>query len=692
MDQAVSLLSSFWWILPLVAVIIGYRLVMRLFGMIMIPDDSIGLVTKKFVLVGANRELPPGKIIALKGEAGLQAYTLAPGIKFGFWPWQYSIEIKPFFVVPNGKIGIIESSDGHPMPDGRILGRQVACDNFQDAVAFLNNGGERGVQMAIIPPGTWRINTLIFTPRIADMTVVPQGKIGIVEARDGKPLSGGRIIGRYVECDSFQDAQAFMTNGGERGPQMRIIPQGQYRINPMLFDVKLDDVTDVPDNMIGVVTTRDGQPLETGDIAGKKIDGHEMYQNPQAFVDNGGFKGLQEQVLLSGRYFINTRFATVQMVDMTKVPIAHVGVVIAYVGKEGKDVTGEAFKHGNLVSVGEKGVWVDPLDPGKYPINPNTHKVELVPTANVVLNWADDKSEAHKLDERLSTIAVRSSDGFTFNLDVSQIIHIPRTDAPKVIARFGSVANLVTQVLEPTIGNYFRRAAQKSDVIEFLKERGARQDEAKASIAEALHQYNVGAVDTLIGDIVPPEALMKTLTDRKIAEQEKTTYATQMEAQEVRKGLAQAQAMADTQPHVVAAERKVSIAEFDKQTAVKRAEGEGEAMKIAARAQAEASVATGKANAEVTTLTGQAEAGKTLAIGNAEAEVVKKKTAAMDQEKYAMVEVARALAASGFKLVPDVVVAGGEGSGRGGSLVDVLLANLIRDSLPKAVSPEESKS
>ena len=142
--------------------------------------------------------------------------------------------------------------------------------------------------------------------------------------------------------------------------------------------------------------------------------------------------------------------------------------------------TGESFKHGNLVSRGQKGVWVDPLDPGKYPINPFTHKVEIVPTANIVLNWATGKSEAHKLDEKLSTITVRSSDGFTFNLDVSQIIHVPRNDAPKVIARFGTMANLVTQVLEPTIGNYFRNAAQTSDVIEFLKKRSERQVEAKS--------------------------------------------------------------------------------------------------------------------------------------------------------------------------------------------------------------------
>jgi uncharacterized membrane protein YqiK len=231
-------------------------------------------------------------------------------------------------------------------------------------------------------------------------------------------------------------------------------------------------------------------------------------------------------------------------------------------------------------------VWVDPLDPGKYPINPFTHKVEIVPTANIVLNWATGKSEAHKLDERLSTITVRSSDGFTFNLDVSQIIHVPRNDAPKVIARFGTMANLVTQVLEPTIGNYFRNAAQTSDVIEFLKKRTERQAEAKESIAAALVEYNVNAIDTLIGDITPPEALMKTLTDRKIAEQEQVTYKTQQLAEETRKDLQQAKAMADTQARVVDAERSVTIAEFGAQAVVEAASGQAQSKTINAEADA----------------------------------------------------------------------------------------------------------
>jgi uncharacterized membrane protein YqiK len=623
MDSSVAgLLVKYGWILVVVLVAAFYKAVLRVFfGTVIVSQDEIGIVNKKWVLFGKNRTLPDGAIIALSGEAGLQADTLAPGIHFGLWIWQYTIYKAPF-------------------------------------------------------------------------TTIDRGHIGIVEARDGHALSGGRVLAKTVECNSFQDARAFLTKGGERGPQISIIPPGTYRINSALFNVTTDEVLEVPDNMVGVVTTKDGKPLATGEIAGKEIDGHNMYQDAEAFISNGGHKGLQEQVILAGRYFINPRFATVEMKPMTEVPIANVGVVIAYIGDEGKDVTGDSFKHGNLVSRGQKGVWVDPLDPGKYPINPFTHKVELVPTANIVLNWATGKSEAHKLDEKLSTITVRSSDGFTFNLDVSQIIHVPRNDAPKVIARFGTMANLVTQVLEPTIGNYFRNAAQTSDVIEFLKKRSERQAEAKSAIGAALTEYNVNAIDTLIGDITPPEALMKTLTDRKIAEQEQVTYKTQQLAEETRKDLQQARAMADTQAKVVDSERSVAIADFAAQASVKRAEGDAKSRIIGAEAEAKSKTINAEADGNVITTVGNAEAEKTKAVGTAEADVIKLKIDSMESGNYAIVQVMQALAQNKVQLVPQIV-AGGGGS-QGGTLVDVLLANLLRDNMKPATiaapTPTSAKS
>ena len=588
----------YWWILPLLGIPFFWRKILVLGGVVIIPDDALGEVKIKFVLLGGNRTLPDGAIIALNGEAGPQADTLAPGVHYRLWPWQYEINIRP-------------------------------------------------------------------------LTTIPQGQIGLVEARDGRALPGGRVLAKTIECDSFQNAKLFLQGGGERGPQIAIIPPGTYRINSMLFTVKPEAALKIKENMVGVVTTREGQSLATGDIAGMEIDGHKMFQNGQAFLDNGGFKGLQEQVMLAGTYFINPWFASVEPVEMTSVPIAHVGVVIAYVGEPGVDTTGDGFKHGNLVSKGQKGVVTDPLDPGRYPINPYTHRVEIVPTANVVLNWADSKSESHKLDSNLSTITVRSGDGFKFNLDVSQIIHIPRSDAPKVIARFGSVPNLVTQVLEPTIGNYFRNAAQGSDAILFLQKRQERQAEAKECINAALTEYNVVAVDTLIGDIVPPEALMKTLTDRKLAQEEKTTFETQKMAEDVRKDFQQAKALADTQARVVDAERSVQIADYNAQSMVKKAEGEAKSVTINADAEAMQLRTVGNAQAE-----------KTRAIGTAEADVIKQKIDSMDAGNFAAIEVAKALATSGFKLVPDIV-AGGSDGGSSGGLVNILLAGLIKDQAVK---------
>jgi len=262
---------------------------------------------------------------------------------------------------------------------------------------------------------------------------------------------------------------------------------------------------------------------------------------------------------------------------------------------------------------------------------------------------------------------------------------VPRNDAPKVIARFGTMANLVTQVLEPTIGNYFRNAAQTSDVIEFLKQRSQRQAEARTSIATALTEYNVNAIDTLIGDITPPEALMKTLTDRKIAEQEQVTYKTQQLAEETRKDLQQARAMADTQAKVVDSERSVAIADFAAQASVKRAEGDAKSRIIGAEAEAKSKTINAEADGNVITTVGSAEAEKTKAVGTAEADVIKLKIDSMESGNYAIVQVMQALAQNKVQLVPQIV-AGGGGS-QGGTLVDVLLANLLRDNLKPTTLP-----
>jgi uncharacterized membrane protein YqiK len=299
--------------------------------------------------------------------------------------------------------------------------------------------------------------------------------------------------------------------------------------------------------------------------------------------------------------------------------------------------------------------------------------VELVPTTNLVLNWANARSEAHSLDKNLSTITVRSKDGFPFNLDVAQIIHIPATEAPKVIARFGSMNNLVSQVLEPTIGNYFRNSAQDSDVISFLSTRKERQNAAKEHIKEVLEEYNVNAVDTLIGDIVPPEALMKTLTDRKIAQEEEKTYETQRMAQEKRQGVEKETAIADMQKEIVKAQQSVEIAQRTADATVKKAEGdatslklsvnaEAEAIKLKAAAQAESTKLNAAADAERISKTGLAEAEKIMAIGKSTAEAYELQVKAMGGDNFTRYKITEEISKGQIKIIPDVLIGGANGA------------------------------
>src|SRR5436305_5586780 len=169
-------------------------------GAVLIQQRQVGIVVKRF----GRRRLAPGLLIALGGEAGYQADTLAPGLHFGYWRWQYRIIKEPVTVVPQGEIALVLAADGAAIPAERILGKIVDCDNFQDARKFLANGGEKGRQLGILTAGTYRINQALFTV-ITTGTAPEHGMggaqlvlqrvepdmVGIVTTLDGTAIEAG---------------------------------------------------------------------------------------------------------------------------------------------------------------------------------------------------------------------------------------------------------------------------------------------------------------------------------------------------------------------------------------------------------------------------------------------------------------------------------------------------------------------
>ena len=582
-----------------------------LIGWVFIAEDKNGIVIKKWGVGGSSR-LHEGKIIATKGEAGIQAKMLEPGLHLWKWWWKYSIEKQPITQIGKGEIGVVESIDGQPIPSGAIL------------------------------------------------------------------------VGNVVDCNMYQDAVKFLNTGGQKGFQRNVLTVGSYRINRKLFDVQTYAATIIPADKIGLVTTLDGIPLQEGMIAGPIVEAdHKYFQDANSFLDGGGFRGMQEQVLRPGTYYINPKFADVIEKDMTDIPIGYVGVVNSFIGDEGEDTSGVDFKHGNIVKKGQKGIWNSTYDPGKYPINTRLMKVESVPTTNIVLNWdAEMTDEVYGFDAELKTIKVKSKDGFEFEVNIAQIINISDKSAPKVIARFGSVQNLIAQVLEPTISNYVRNSAQTTEALEFVYEREKVEAEARKHITEILRKYDIEAVDTLIGDVKPPKELMEILRDQKVAEKQKDMFLRQKESEEKRQEQVKAKTAADKEADLTAAEYNKNIAKQNAQEQVVRSEGERDSKKILADGQAY----------EFKTV-GTAEGEKILAVGNAEAEVIKKKTEAMDKDKFAQVEVAKALAGGGIAIVPKVAIYGGEGGNASGAgVLDALVgAQLLKEGVLSEGAKEKTE-
>jgi uncharacterized membrane protein YqiK len=576
-----------WLILP-----IGVGgLVVGIFaaGLVVIGEREVGVVVKKVSFAG--KSLSAGNLIALNGEAGYQADTLSPGWHWGYWPWQYAVKKEAIVVIPQGQIALLVANDGVAIPPERILGKVVTSENFQDARQFLLNGGEKGRQLGFLTAGSYRINTALF-----------------------------KVI------------TAANATSHEMTPEQLLVTQ----IRP---------------DVVGIVTTSDGMPIDAGEIAGTTIPGHDNFQNAQKFVQNGGRRGLQEQILLSGTWNLNPWFAQVEPVPMTEIPIGYVGVVISFVGKAHEDVSGASFTHGDLVRPGHKGVWTEPLYPGKHPLNTRIMRVELVPTTNIVLNWSG-RTERHNYDEKLDSLTVRSQDGFAFDLEIAQIIHVGALDAPKVISRVGSMQNLVDHVLEPTIGNYFRNSAQDSTVLDFLSARSERQAAAAEFIKLALRSYDVQAIDTLIGDIQPPATLMQTQTERKIAEEQRKTYEVQQMAQTQRQQLVRETSLADIQHDLVRTEQNVRMAELQANSQVNQATGEAQATRLKAAGEADA----------------------VRSIGEARADSYRAGVDSLGSQSYTAMQLMQIIGDNHVRLIPDILV-GQNGNGAG--LADALMAMIL---------------
>jgi uncharacterized membrane protein YqiK len=630
-----------------------------LIGVRYIRHRRVGILEK---LWSPRGSLGQGRIIALAGEAGFQARVLRGGVHIGYPFWMYSVHTVPLVTIAEGRIGYVYARDGHPLAATQTLGSIVDCNFFQDPVAFLTNGGQRGRQRGILREGVYAMNTALFV--VITEQGIHAGPVGRQERE---------------QCASWQQELEVA-----RGFSPVLVGSAFYTQRSGDTAMQTDASKLSPHDLIGIVTVADGPTLDPGEFiapqVGKLTDGsgHNYFQDPEAFLALGGRRGKQLQVLTDGTYFINRWFATVELQPKTLIPIGYVGVVISYYGSTGEDVTGPQFRYGEQVEAGRRGVWRDALAPGKYALNPYALKVEVVPTVNFVLRWITGQTEAHRYDEDLTSIPLITADGYEPLLPLSLVLHIDYAKAPRVVQRFGDVRRLITQTLDPILTAYFRDVAQSSHMLDLLTHREEIQRHATEELGRRFQEFDINCVAVLIGrpetaqlkpgQEDPIDRLFDQLRQRRLAEEQKATFAKQQEAAAQLKQLNHAQAEAERQTQLTQTKVEIEIAG-----------NRGSAQLAEAERLAKRDIALAEGRARATELEGQGEAAKIAQIGQAEANVSRQKVEAFtDPRLYALSLVTQQIINSKQPLVPERVVLFGQGADGKGSADTGIFQSLLQ--------------
>jgi uncharacterized membrane protein YqiK len=597
---------------------------------------------------------------------------------------------------------------------------QNAHNNFQDPIAFIKRGGVKGIQLRTLPPGLWPIHPYLFRVSISKATMIPPGKVGVVTAVDGDPLDPGRLNGKAIEGHrNFQDAEQFIGSGGQKGPQVETLTPGTYRIltqsvpleggdpKPGLFFVRLFDATVINENQVGLVEALDGAPLNPRDYVATQIEGHDNFTDGNEFIRRGGQRGPQKDILLPGTYYVNPLLFKVILEKAGEVKPGEVAVIVSNVGKdptedvrrqmankvrermerEEKEHVSEAATRldklededrskaeieqdlmmtdpadrrldegaheAYVVPEGYRGIQESVVGPGRYYVNTLAVTPIIIPTTNQTVEWTSGETS-----NTFNPFEVISKDGFTMQLEVRVVFRVKPEDAPFMVAKIGGIDRLIQNVMHPLIDSIFRNQASESSAMAYLQNRHEEQERAEARVRTHLLKYHVDVVNVLICHIHLPEELMKTQTEKILAEQKQNMFNAQREAEEKRIQLEKTKSQADNQRDLMAATVGVEIS--SRRAEQRKAEADGEAHYI---------LTTGKAEAE-----------KVRLMGEAQGVAYKEQVNALGPQGVALVETLKVIGEKGVRITPDILASGGTGDGSGG-IGTLLLLSLFKDRL-----------
>jgi uncharacterized membrane protein YqiK len=405
------------------------------------------------------------------------------------------------------------------------------------------------------------------------------------------------VVTKNIGFVSLPPGKIIATNG-EKGPQAQILPPGWHPWYwPFIYDIEFADVVEIEQGTVGMLTAADGKPLPRGaTYAPPWEEGKEtlMAQDAEYFLgEGGGYRGPQTSVLSPGKYRFNPKLFKLETTPVLTIEKAQVGVVKSNVGDDPIPGTGdtETGKR-KLVNRGHRGIWLDPLVPDQYYAFSHTDAFQVTTIStkkHIVLYTSRQGPRTDTAEER--EIMVRTSDGFTFPVDVRVEFEIQPQDAPLLVATVGDDRDGLRTVMDSAVRAIFRNNAEGVKALDYVKQRSHQEQESESMLKDELKSIGVTITGVRIGDVGNEETLgtlLKTQTDREIALQEQDTFKEQQRAAEQKKQLTKTEQEAEEEKRLATATYGVKIAENDKEKQIIAAQAEAESVEIKATAQANA--------------------------------------------------------------------------------------------------------
>jgi hypothetical protein len=190
---------------------------------VVVSADMTGVVLRQF-----GKPLPPGHIVARNGEQGPQAKILGPGWHFWYLPFLYSVKEVPVVQIGHDKLGFVTAKDGAPLADGELFAKAWdSASDMLDPGTFLDRGGQRGPQITVLTPGTWRYNPYLHEVTQISVLRVQPGSVAVITARTG-PVPTSSNMTEAVNGVPLVEK-------GQRGIWKEPLMPGAYYINTEAF-------------------------------------------------------------------------------------------------------------------------------------------------------------------------------------------------------------------------------------------------------------------------------------------------------------------------------------------------------------------------------------------------------------------------------------------------------------------------